>query len=363
MSEQNEPVCCGGPNRMNIRNNARKSIYGGTALLTGLTGIGLMLGTAGCGRSESPPAAAGAAQNGAKGVPYGVDAPAAMPVPAVPADAPVMADAYPLLASGVLTHARLTDLEPGVLLRSEGVRITESDLNEELAGIPPAFREQMEKNRIFMLDQRATEALIKVEALKASPGASAGDPMLLQGFMEAKVAGVGVTAEEEKRFYDENREMVGDAPFDQIAPRIRQHLIQQKQQEALGHYIRDLGRQRVIALSGDWVKSQAVSAMDNPVDKARTSGSPTVASFGADSCMPCQMMKPIREAVAGKYGERLNVVYVHVNKDPVLAQRYGVQGIPFMIFFDAEGQKIHEQAGMMSEAQIEEWLVKSGAAL
>ncbi len=350
---------------MKNRNRARRRLCGRTVLISGVvTGIGLVFGTAGCGRPEAPSTAAGSVQSGTPSTAEQPVTPAAgIPVPEVPADAPVMVDAYPLLASGVLTHARLMELEPGVVLQAEGVRITEADLNEDLAGVPPSFQEQMAKNRILMLDQRATEALIKVEALKASPGASAGDPMLAQRFMEQKVAGVDVTEDEVKTFYDENREMVGNAPFDQIAPRIQQHLIQQKQQETVGNYIRDLGLQHVMALSGDWVKTQAVSAMDNPVDKARASGVPTMASFGADTCMPCKMMKPLREAVAEKYGKRLNVVYVHVNKDQVLAQRYGVQGIPFMIFFDAEGQKVHEQAGMMSEAQLEEWLDKIGVVL
>ncbi len=198
--------------------------WSNTVLIAGVVGIGLMLGTAGCGRSEQP-----ASSDTAGKTPSGGEAPAVMiPAPEVAADAPAMADAYPFLASGVLTYARLVELEPGVVLQAEGVRISAEELDEEIAGIPPAFREQMEKNRLFMLDQRATEALIKAEAMKANPGRSAGDPMLLQGFIEAKVAGVEVTADEVRSFYDENREMVGDAPFDQIAPRIQQHLTQQK---------------------------------------------------------------------------------------------------------------------------------------
>ncbi len=340
-------------------------------MLAGLAGLGLMVGAVGCGRTESPSGDGVQAPTGAREVSASGVAPMVttdtvavkIPAPEVPEDAPVMADAYPLLASGVLTHARLTELEPGVVLLSEGVRITEADLNEDLAASPPAFREQMANNRIVILDQRATEALIKQEALQATPGASPDDPMLMQLFMQGRVAGVAVAAEDVRRFYDENREMIGDAPFDQVSPRIQQHLMQEKQQEAVGEYIRDLGLARVIALSDDWFKKQAVRAMDNPIDQARASGIPTLASFGADTCMPCQMMKPIREAIADKYSGRLNVVYVQVNKEQVLAQRYGVQGIPFMIFFDANGSRIHSQAGMMSEEQIEGWLAKSGVAL
>ncbi len=316
---------------------------------TGCMLLVLMLNS-GCSGPEAP--AADTSKNGSSPPTVTISA------PEVSEDAPVFGEVYPALEGGILTYARLMELDPGVVLLSEGVQIKEADLLAGFAEAPPEMRSQMKKGLLMLLENHATDALLT--QLVQESGVSSDSPEAVQRFIEQKLSGVGVTDDEVRTFFDENQAMIGDAPFDQIAPRIRQHLMQQRQQEAFVRIIRDMGQQRVIALSGDWAKTQAAAALDNPVDRARASGLPTMASFGADSCMPCQMMKPIREQIAEKYAERLNVVYVHVNKDQMLAQRYRVQGIPFMVFFNADGQKVHEQAGMMSEKQIEEWLQKSG---
>jgi thioredoxin 1 len=116
------------------------------------------------------------------------------------------------------------------------------------------------------------------------------------------------------------------------------------------------------ASAAEAVDKEAAEAADNPIDRARASGKPAFVSFGADTCIPCQTMKPFREAVAEKYGERLNVVYVHVNEEPELSSRYGVRFIPHVIFFDADGREVHAESGLMSQEQIEEWVQKIGVA-
>jgi cytochrome c-type biogenesis protein len=43
------------------------------------------------------------------------------------------------------------------------------------------------------------------------------------------------------------------------------------------------------------------------------------------------MMAPTREALSEKYDGKVNVVYVHVGNEQILASRFGVQGIPLLI--------------------------------
>jgi thioredoxin-like negative regulator of GroEL len=57
------------------------------------------------------------------------------------------------------------------------------------------------------------------------------------------------------------------------------------------------------------------------------------------------------------------VVFVHVNENPILGARYGVSGIPHLVFFDSDGQKAHEHTGFMPKEQIEEWLGKIGVEI
>lgn len=109
--------------------------------------------------------------------------------------------------------------------------------------------------------------------------------------------------------------------------------------------------------------AEAIPLPDNTIDKARASGIPTFVSFGADTCIPCITMKPFRENIAQKYGERLNVVYVRVTEDRDLAIRYGVRGIPHIIFFDAEGKETFTHTGLMQQEQLEEQIQKLGVTL
>jgi thiol-disulfide isomerase/thioredoxin len=338
---------------------------GGAAWIAGMTGIALALGATGCGRSESPPDAAVSTPTRTQAA---VDRPApaptppraAIPAPDVPEDAPILADQYPTLPSGALRYARLTDLPDGILLQAEGVSVTQADLDKVLADLPPEMREQMQRNAFFMLEQNATLELLTALARGRSEDPTLGEELLLQRYFEELTRTVSVTDAEVTAFYEQNRDLVGDAPLEQLTPRIREHLRQQKQQELIESHVAELGRETTIALSAPWVKEQAARALDNPVDKARASGKPTFVNFGANGCVPCDMMDPIREELKTAYEGQLNVVFVHVNEERTLSSRYGVRGIPHLVFFDKDGKQVHTHTGFMPREQIEEWLVKIG---
>ncbi len=336
--------------------------------IAAMTGIVAALAGSGCGRSERAPDAAESNRPAPQAVVQPPAAPAS-PLPRSPApdvaapqppeDAPTLAEAHPSLASGALSQARLMTLPDGILLQAAGLAITETDVADALAQAPPELREQMRRHALLILEQQATEPLLVLQA-RQRLGDGLSEEQLLQRHFEDLTSEASVTEPEVEAFYNQNSAMMGGAPLAQIAPRIREHLLMEKRQELVGRHVRDLGRDLVIGLSSEWVGAQAALAMDNPVDQARASGKPTFASFGADSCMPCQMMAPFRDEIREQYGEALNVVYVHVNKDQLLASRYGVQGIPHVVFFDAEGREVHAHTGFMTLEQIKDWLGRIG---
>ena len=335
----------------------------------GLLLAGLLLVHAGCGRSGKPPAEAtqgnpapspiAAGEAAAKPSPTPTPA---IPAPDVPGDAPVLRDVYPTLASGALRLARLTALPGNVLLQAEGVSVTEGDLQNALDQAPPDMQEELRKNAFFLLEQESTLALLTALAQRRIGNTSLPRDRLLQRYFEVVTRDVSVSDTEIESFYKDNRELVGDAPLEEAKPRIREHLRQQKQQEAVEEHVAALGSEMTIALDGEWVKEQAAPAMDNPVDKARASGKPTFVNFGAKGCVPCDMMEPVREEIGRAYAGRLNVVFVHVNQDRILASRYGIRGIPHLVFFDKDGKEVHAHTGFMPREQIEEWVKKSGVS-
>jgi thioredoxin 1 len=113
-------------------------------------------------------------------------------------------------------------------------------------------------------------------------------------------------------------------------------------------------------VSAPWVKAQAVLAKDNPVDKARTSGLPSMVDFGADGCRPCDMMTPILEELKKEYSGRANILFVHVNREQILAARFGIQSIPVQVFFDRNGQEVFRHTGFFPKEEIVKQLKKLG---
>ncbi len=352
------------------RKNDRKMATRNINAAAGFVILPLLLLSSGCGRSELSPADAVKEESSSPAIPASRSsvssspAPApAIPAPDIPDDAPVLSDVYPALSTGALRFARLTALPDDILIQAEGVMLSNRDLQAEIAQAPAAAHEELRKNAFFLLEQRATMDLLLNLARKRIGDAAKDDDELLQSYFQALTKSVSVTDAEISAFYDENRELVGGAPLEQVKSQIHDHLRRQKEQELIESHVADLGRETAIAVSSEWIKEQAALALDNPVDKARASGIPTFVNFGSKGCVPCDMMEPIREELRTKYAGKVNIVYVNVNDERILASRHGIRGIPHLVFFDKNGKEVHKHTGFMQKEQIEEWLKKSGATL
>jgi thioredoxin 1 len=55
---------------------------------------------------------------------------------------------------------------------------------------------------------------------------------------------------------------------------------------------------------------------------------PVLIDFWAPWCGPCMALLPTIEGVASVYGDDLKVVKVNIDENPLLAAKFGVQGIP-----------------------------------
>ncbi len=155
--------------------------------------------------------------------------------------------------------------------------------------------------------------------------------------------------------------MVGDQPLEAVQGAIRQHILRQKQQEVVNRHVATLGERIAIQVSAAWAKQQEALARDNPVDKARDSGKPSLVDFGAKGCIRCDRLAPILEAMKVKYDGKANVLFVSVREEQVLASRYGIESIPVQIFFDKDGKETFRHTGFWPQEELEKKLAETGA--
>ncbi|HUW57920.1 MAG TPA: thioredoxin family protein [Planctomycetota bacterium] len=277
----------------------------------------------------------------------------------------LMDDAYPGLASEVLTYARLVDLPEGMLLRSGDLTIRAEAVKAEIARAPELVQEQLRQQAIFVLERIAAKDLLLLDAKSriAKTGtdvAQRSEQEIMKKHFGTVVEKITVTDQEVADFYRNNSEMFQGAKLDEVKPQLARYLLQQKQEDAVNRHVKTLGQRMTVEVSASWVKAKAVLAMDNPVDKVRQSGRPSLVDFGRGGCGPCDMMTPILEELKKKYDGKANVLFVHVGEEQILAARYGIRAIPEQVFFDKDGREMFRHTGFFPKDQIEKRLAELG---
>lgn len=81
------------------------------------------------------------------------------------------------------------------------------------------------------------------------------------------------------------------------------------------------------------------------------SDKPVLVDFWAEWCGPCKALSPVLDEIATEVSGKANVVKVNVDQASDLAQKYGIRGIPTLIFFKG-GEVKSTLVGNQPKAEI-----------
>lgn len=78
---------------------------------------------------------------------------------------------------------------------------------------------------------------------------------------------------------------------------------------------------------------------------------PVLVDFHAQWCGPCKVQSPVLKQVASEMGERIRVIKIDVDKNPEIASKYGIQGVPTLMVFK-DGELKYKQAGVHDRSRL-----------
>ena len=78
---------------------------------------------------------------------------------------------------------------------------------------------------------------------------------------------------------------------------------------------------------------------------------PVLVDFFAVWCGPCKMMQPILEDTSKQLGDKVKIIKVDVDRNPLAASKFQVRGVPTLILFQ-KGKIVWRQSGVVPAHQL-----------
>ncbi|MBH51870.1 MAG: thioredoxin [Chloroflexi bacterium] len=87
----------------------------------------------------------------------------------------------------------------------------------------------------------------------------------------------------------------------------------------------------------------------------KSSSQPVLVDFWADWCMPCKMIAPIVEELAGEYEGRMNFAKMDIDSNPETPAEFGIRSIPTLLIFK-DGVAVDQIIGAVPKGTLQKRL-------
>lgn len=188
-----------------------------------------------------------------------------------------------------------------VLAKIGSVSITLKDVDTKASGELRKIKKEEFEARRRALDTLIDEKLVELEA--QAQGISVQE--LVQKEVASKTA--DPTEDEMRMVFEMNRGRIGETPYEEVAPRIREFLMGRKQEEARINFLTSLRAK--YSVEDNFQPPRQQVSVDDDAMKGNKDAAVTIVTFSDYQCPFCTRAEAVVDEVMKKYDGKVKLIF------------------------------------------------------